>query len=178
MPPPPSSSPEGLSPLARELKKRRPFKQPAEEAYLNLVRTESAVTGATERLFKRFGLSGPKYNVLRILRGAVATGEAGPGGLPSLEVASRLITRVPDITRLVDSLEAAGLVARTRCTDDRRVVYVGITPAGTGLLGRIDAPLAAHHQTCFERLTAAEMGELNRLLVKLRGCDEGNGATG
>ena len=170
MPAPPPTP--DLSPLAREIKKRRPFEQPAEEAYLNLVRTESVLTGEVERLFKRFGLSGPKYNVLRILRGAAATGEAAPDGLPSLEVASRLITRVPDVTRLVDSLEAAALVTRTRCTGDRRVVYVGITPAGTDLLARIDGPLAEHHRACFEQLGPAEVAELNRLLVKLRRCRE------
>jgi DNA-binding MarR family transcriptional regulator len=173
---PPLSSSNDLSPLAREIKKRWPFAQPAEEAYLNLVRTESALTGSTERLFKRFGLSGPKYNVLRILRGAAATGEAGPSGLPSLEVAARLITRVPDITRLVDNLETAGLVARTRCTDDRRVVYVGITPAGTALLAQIDAPLAQHHRKCFDQLLPPELAELNRLLVKLRRCREEDAA--
>lgn len=165
---------QGLSPLARELKKRRPFDHPAEEAYLNLVRTESSLTSEAEQLFKRFGLSGPKYNVLRILRGAVATGEAGPCGLPSLEVAGRLITRVPDITRLVDNLEAAGLVARTRCTDDRRVVYVGITPAGMDLLTQIDEPLSELHRRCFDRLTTDELDEFNRLMVKLRRCNEEN----
>ncbi len=134
-------APTDLSPLAREIKKRRPFEQPAEEAHLNVLRTAAALSCGAERLLKPLGLSGPKYNVLRILRGAAATGEAGPSGLPSLEVAARLITRVPDITRLVDHLEAAGLVARTRCTDDRRVVYVGITPAGTDLLG---PPRPAH----------------------------------
>ncbi len=172
-----SSPTKELSPLAREIKKRRPFEHPAEEAYLNLVRTESALSGGAEQLFKRFGLSIPKYNVLRILRGAMLTGEAGPNGLPSLEVAARLITRVPDITRLVDNLEAAGLVTRTRCTDDRRVVYVGITPAGTDLLSQIDAPLAEHHAECFARLSADELGELSRLLVKLRQCREDVNAT-
>jgi DNA-binding MarR family transcriptional regulator len=126
-------APPELSPLAREIKKRKPFALPAEEAYLNLMRTQACLAAECEQLFKRFGLSSPKYNVLRILRGAADTGEAGSCGLPSLEVAARLITRVPDITRLVDSLQADGLVTRTRCTEDRRVVYVGITPAGVVL---------------------------------------------
>ena len=165
--PPPTAD---LSPLAREIKKRQPFAIPAEEAYLNLVRTEACLSGGAEQLFKRFGLSGSKYNVLRILRGAAATGEADPCGLPSLEVAARLITRVPDITRLVDSLQAAGLVERTRCTADRRVVYVGITPAGTALLAELDEPLAAFHHGCFGHLAPAEVAELNRLLAKLRQC--------
>ena len=155
-------------PLAREIKKRHPFALPAEEAYLNLVRTEACLTGLSEHVLKRAGLSAPKYNVLRILRGAADTGEAGPNGLPSLEVAARLVTRVPDITRLVDNLEAAGLVRRTRCTLDRRVVYVGITPAGTDALARLDAPLADFLRHAFDHLSAAELADLNRLLVKLR----------
>ncbi len=160
--------PPALSPLAQEIKKRQPFALAAEEAFLNLIRTESTLSGDLDRLFKRFGLSSPKYNVLRILRGAAANGEAAPDGLPSLEVAARLVTRVPDITRLVDSLEAVGLVLRTRSTDDRRVVYVGITPTGLDLLSQIDGPLVAHHRHCFGCMTPVETAELNRLLVKLR----------
>ena len=161
-----TTPPADLSPLAREIKKRRPFEDPAEEAYLNLLRTASALGGGTEQLFKQCGLSGPKYNVLRILRGAALTGEAGPMGLPSLEVAARLITRVPDITRLVDNLEAAGLVARTRCTNDRRIVFVGITPAGLDLLAQIDRPIADYHRACMEadHPGRQELAELSRLL--------------
>jgi DNA-binding MarR family transcriptional regulator len=161
-------APPELSPLAREIKKRKPFALPAEEAYLNLMRTQACLAAECEQLFKRFGLSSPKYNVLRILRGAADTGEAGSCGLPSLEVAARLITRVPDITRLVDSLQADGLVTRTRCTEDRRVVYVGITPAGVDLLARLDAPLAQYVRDCFSVLPAGEVAELIRLLTKLR----------
>ena len=173
---PPQSPPTDPGQLAREIKKRLPFEHPSEEAYLNLVRTESALTGRAEQMFKRHGLSGPKYNVLRILRGAAITGESGPYGLPSLEVAARLITRVPDITRLVDNLEAAGLVARNRCTTDRRVVYVGITPAGLALLDKVNQPVTEMVRECFEPLSAAEMATLNQLLVKLRQCSDGGEA--
>ena len=172
---PPSPPTTALSPLARELKKRTPFALPAEEAFLNLVRTQAVLSSSLEQVFKQFGMSSPKYNVLRILRGAATTGEAGPLGLPSLEVAARLITRVPDITRLVDSLQAAGLVERTRCTDDRRVVYVGITPAGADLLAQMDGPLASFHHRCFDHLPPAEVAELNRLLAKLRQARGGGG---
>ncbi len=127
--------------LAAQIKKRHPFDDPADEAHLNVLRTAAVLSARSEALFKQHGLSGAKYNILRILRGAKQTGEAGDHGLPSLEVADRLVTRVPDITRLVDGLVADGLVTRTRCTVDRRVVYVGITPAGLELLSRLDAPL-------------------------------------
>jgi len=154
--------------LAAEIKKHLPFNSPAEEAYLNLVRTHSVLMGPIEQLFKQPGISPTKYNILRILRGAKITGESGDHGLPSLEIADRLITRVPDITRLVDGLEAEGLVIRTRCTADRRVVYVGITNKGLSLLERLDQPLKQLHQHQMQHMTAEELKELNRLLVKAR----------
>jgi DNA-binding MarR family transcriptional regulator len=168
--------------LGREIKKRQPFQCPGEEAYLNIVRTCSAVTAPALRLFKRFNTTPAKYNILRILRGARATGESGPHGLPSLEIADRLITRVPDITRLVDGLVQDRLVERTRCTLDRRVVYVGITPDGLLLLEKLDEPVNALHNQAFAGLTPDELSELNRLLVKARtgvetpnGIDSANG---
>jgi DNA-binding MarR family transcriptional regulator len=156
------------STLGHEIKKRQPFQCPGEEAYLNIVRTYSAVTAPAWRLFKQFNTTPAKYNILRILRGARATGESGPHGLPSLEIADRLITRVPDITRLVDGLIEDGLVERTRCTEDRRVVYVGITPEGLLLLEKLDAPVIALHNQAFADMTPDELSELNRLLVKAR----------
>jgi DNA-binding MarR family transcriptional regulator len=159
-----------LSPdsLAAEIKKRQPFDCPAQEAYLNLLRTHSVLLGPVEQLFKQHGISPAKYNILRILRGAKITGEAGEYGLPSLEIADRLITRVPDITRLVDGLESDGLVVRTRCTTDRRVVYVGITDHGMQLLEGLDQPMQKIHQHTMAHLNADELKELNRLLVKAR----------
>jgi DNA-binding MarR family transcriptional regulator len=79
-----------------------------------------------------------------------------------------MITRVPDITRLVDGLVADALVTRTRCDQDRRVVYVGITPAGLELLDTLDVPLLAMHQQQLGHLSLEELTELNRLLVKAR----------
>ena len=154
--------------LAAEIKKRQPFDCPAQEAYLNLLRTNSVLQGPIEQLFKQHGISPAKYNILRILRGSKGTGECGDLGLPSLEIAERMITRVPDITRLVDGLEADGLVVRTRCTDDRRIVYVGITPPGLELLDLLDAPLLQEHQKIMSHMSVEELAELNRLLVKAR----------
>jgi DNA-binding MarR family transcriptional regulator len=161
------SAPEPDS-LAAEIKKRQPFECPAQEAYLNLMRTHSMLLGPIEHLFKQHGISPAKYNILRILRGAKNNGESSCHGLPSLEIADRLITRVPDITRLVDGLEEDGLVVRTRCTDDRRVVYVGITDAGFQLLGVLDEPLMQLHQKTLAHLDENELKEFNRLLVKAR----------
>jgi DNA-binding MarR family transcriptional regulator len=151
--------------LQEEIKKRHPFDSPEEEAALNLARTFDWQAAAFAHLFKEHRLSGSQYNVLRILRG-----EGTP--LPCLEVASRMITKLPDITRLVDRLEDAGLVERTRTTEDRRLVLIRITDAGRGLLARLDEPIKALHRRQLGHLSQEELAELNRLLVKARspGC--------
>jgi MarR family 2-MHQ and catechol resistance regulon transcriptional repressor len=113
------------------------------------------------RLFREFGLTSSQYNVLRILRG-----EGQP--LPSLEIADRLIQVVPAITGLIDRLEKQKLVARRRCDEDRRVVYVGITPAALALLKRIDKPLDELQKQLVGHLTPAELATLSRLLTKVR----------
>src|SRR3954454_19054943 len=106
--------------LQREIGKKRPFATLEEEAMLNLFRTSDQLQIRFTRLFREYGLTPSQYNILRILRG-----EGRP--LPILEVADRLLTAVPGITGLIDRLEAMGLVARERSTEDRRVVYVTIT---------------------------------------------------
>ncbi len=154
--------------LAEEIKKRLPFESPAEEAFLNLMRTHAVLTGPSEKLFKQHGISPAKYNILRILRGAKITGEACKHGLPSLEIADRLIARVPDITRLVDGLETDGYVARTRCIEDRRVVYVGITPKGLQLIDQLAQPLCESHKDILGHMSPADLEQLSALLFKAR----------
>ena len=148
--------------LQEEIKKRRPFEAPEQEAYLNLLRTHGELYAEFHQLFKNAGISEPKYNVLRILRGA------GPEGLPSLEVADRMITRLPDITRLVDRLEAEGLVRRERSDEDRRVVRVKATQNGLDVLARLDRPVADLHKLQLGHLSRPELEELSRLLEKAR----------
>ena len=125
--------------LQKELKKRRPFDSPEQEATLNIARTADRFGICFARLFREYGLTSSQYNVLRILRG-----EGKP--LPILEVADRMIAAVPGITGLIDRLEGMGLVARERSTEDRRVVFVAITPKGLDLLGKLDEPEAALHK--------------------------------
>jgi DNA-binding MarR family transcriptional regulator len=159
--------------LKDEIKKKKPFEHPSEEAYLNLLRTTGALFADFERVFKACGLSEPQYNVFRILRGA------GGDGLPSTEIASRMITRVPDVTRLVDRLEAAGLVERHRTPEDRRVVLVKITAKALKALADLDEPLAQTNRRLMAHMTRKELEELSRLLVKLRHPPEGqNGQAG
>jgi DNA-binding MarR family transcriptional regulator len=148
--------------LQHELGKREPFNVPEQEAALNLVRTQDYLSQEFDRLFGEHGISAPQYNVLRILRGM------GGDGVCCQEVAGRMITRMPDITRLVDRLEQAGLVRRARTAQDRRMVLVRITEAGQKLLAGLDKPVVELHRSLLGHLSAAELKEFNRLLVKAR----------
>ena len=111
-------------------------------------------------LLKPYGLTEPQYNVLRILRGA------GANGLPTLEIGNRMITRIPDITRLLDRLEAEGLVARERSTEDRRIVTAKITPKGTKLLSKLDEPIDECHLEYSSSLNNKELSEFVELTKK------------
>src|SRR5271167_2728109 len=122
--------------LQHELKKKRPFASPTQEAALNVLRTNDQLLIRLARLFREHGLTPSQYNVLRILRG-----EGKP--LPILEIASRTITVVPGITGLIDRLEQACFVHRERCQKDRRVVYVSLTEKAGKTLADLDEPLLA-----------------------------------
>jgi DNA-binding MarR family transcriptional regulator len=148
--------------LQSELKKKRPFESAEEEALLNLWRTHDRFQIRFARFFREFGLTSSQYNVLRILRG-----EGKP--LPCLEIAERMITAVPAITGLIDRLEAMELITRDRSTDDRRVVFVAISPQGLEKINQMNAPLAALHKGMIGHLARAELSELSRLLEKARG---------
>jgi DNA-binding MarR family transcriptional regulator len=147
--------------LQRELKKRRPFDSPEQEATLNIARTADRFGLRFARLFREYGLTPSQYNVLRILRG-----EGQP--LPILEVADRMLAAVPGITGLIDRLEGMVLLTRRRCTEDRRVVFVAITDKGLDLLARLDGPVEDLHKRLIGHLTHAELRELSRLLEKAR----------
>src|SRR5437660_4442563 len=147
--------------LQHELKKRRPFESPEQEAALSIVRTSDQLQIRFARLFREYALTPSQYNILRILRG-----EGKP--LPILEIASRTITVVPGITGLIDRLEQAGLVNRLRCEKDRRVIYVALTDHGTETLTALDEPLVALHHKLLGHLTPAELKEMIRLLEKVR----------
>ena len=148
--------------LQYELKKKRPFESPEEEALLSVVRTSDQLQIRCARLLREYGLTSPtQYNILRILRG-----EGKP--LPILEIASRTITVVPGITGLIDRLEQAGFVNRLRCEKDRRVIYVALTDQGMTTLAALDEPLVALHHTLVGHLSRSELKELIRLLEKVR----------
>src|SRR3970040_1643505 len=110
--------------LQAEIKQKKPFRTLEQEAFLNLLRTTDALLRGQARVLKSVGLSHPQYNVLRILRGA------GPHGLACREVCERLITRDPDVTRLLDRLEARGLIPPARNRKGLRGGMVWITGRG------------------------------------------------
>jgi MarR family transcriptional regulator, 2-MHQ and catechol-resistance regulon repressor len=147
--------------LQREIKKKRPFQSPEQEAMLNIVRTNDRFQFRFARLFREHGLTPSQYNVLRILRG-----EGKP--LPCLEIADRMIAAVPAITGLIDRLEAMDLVARDRSTQDRRVIFVEVTSKALELLAGLDQPIDDLHKTLIGHLTPVELRELSRLLEKAR----------
>lgn len=150
-----------MSRLQREVKKKQPFASREQEAALNLARTSDRIAIRFERLFRDYGLTPSQYNILRIVRG-----EGKP--LPILEIASRTVTVVPGITGLIDRLEKAEFVARRRCTEDRRVIYVEILPNGLEVLGRLDQPVLDLHRELMGHLSEKELKELIRLLEKVR----------
>ncbi len=154
--------------LRDEIKQGRPFANPEQEAFLNLQRTADALMRGMEEMLKPSGLTQTQYNVLRILRGA------GTEGLLCRQVSERMVTRDPDVTRMLDRLESRGLVTRARDRRDRRSITVRITPAGSRLVSELDAPVAALH-----RRQLSHLGEKNlvRLTALLEGVRESAGRT-
>lgn len=154
--------------LQDELKKKRGFDSPEQQAYLNLAYTHAQFAAQFAQLFKAYGLSEATYNILRVLRGVRKHSENGRDALPCGEIGERLITRVPDVTRLIDRLVKAELVDRIRGEADRRVVLARITTKGLALLRKIDGPVLELHGQTLGHLTRAELKQLNDLLQRAR----------
>lgn len=151
-----------MSQLARELKQTRPFPSPVQEALLGIQRTAALLELRAAEMLRPYGITPTQYNVLRILRGA------GAEGLPRCEVQARMVSPVADTTRLLDRLERMGFVARTRSTEDRRVVTSRITPRGLALLDTVAAPLRAFEESEVGRVSAARLRTLIGILDELR----------
>jgi MarR family transcriptional regulator, organic hydroperoxide resistance regulator len=134
---------------------------PEEVAFLDLLRTTDMLSRRPAQALKAEDLSATQYNVLRILRGA-------PDGLTCGEVANRMITRDPDITRLLDRLEKRGLTSRCRDTKDRRMVLTRITPEGLTLLARLDRPVQEAHRQQLGHLGRERLRTLSELLGACR----------
>ena len=148
--------------LGRELKQTRPFPSREAEALVGILRTADVLKRTLETLYEPYGITAQQYNVLRILRGA------RPEALATMEIAERMIERAPGITRLLDRLEAKGLVSRERSASDRRCVLCSVTPKGLALVDELDEPVSRLDAGALEALSAAEQEELIRLLDLIR----------
>ena len=146
---------------AQSASKPRRAACPEEVAFLDLQRTCDLLSRAPAHILKSEDLSPTQYNVLRILRGS-------PDGLPCGEIASRMITRDPDITRLLDRLEKRGLISRWRETRDRRVVMARITPPGLKVLSRLDEPVQDSHRRQLGHLGKRRLRALAEVLAAAR----------
>lgn len=154
----------GMSPSLRdEIKQTRPFASLEQEAYLSLGRTWAVLEHALAEALKPHEITPTQYNVLRILRGA------GENGLCRSEVMERMIARVPDATRLLDRMEAVGLIARERSREDRRFVTTRITDEGLRLLAELDERIVELHRQQFAALDEQAQRALIELLGLVRG---------
>jgi len=149
--------------LQREIRQEAPFESIEQEVFLNLQRTAEVLIGELAEVLKALELTPTQYNVLRILRGA------GPGGLPCREISLRMVTRDPDVTRLLDRIEARGLVERERLTTDRRVVLVRIAAGGLATLEAADPAVRQFVLGAMARIDADRLYALNVSLEALRG---------
>jgi DNA-binding MarR family transcriptional regulator len=145
-------------------KKTKRAPQPDLEAhvFVSVLRTADLLARGAEAVLKPAGLSGTQYNILRILRGA------GEQGLACSEVGERLISRDPDMTRLLDRMESRGWIARAREEKDRRVVKTRITAEGLRILAELDAPVRELHRRQLRHLPGKQLRQLSLLLERAR----------
>jgi DNA-binding MarR family transcriptional regulator len=146
----------------RRARTGRRFDSLEQEVFLSLWRTYDRLRALEEELFGRYDLTPQQYNALRLLAGE------HPNTVPTLDLAGRLVSRAPDITRLLGKLEQRGLVERVRPADNRRVVRVGITAAGFALLRELREPLRRCHARQLGHLSRKELKDLVALLRAAR----------
>ncbi len=139
-----------------------------QEAFLNVWRTYDRLRTLEDDLFGQFDLTPQQYNVLRLLQ------THHPDGLQTLQLAARLVSRAPDITRMLDKLAERALVERLRREENRRVVEVSITESGIALLEQINEPLRECHSQQLGHMSAADLKQLCRLLHAARKPHEAN----
>jgi DNA-binding MarR family transcriptional regulator len=141
------------------------MKDPIIDTVANLLATGATLHAQLEALYGQFGLTASAYDVLRILR-------EQPEGLPRGAIAQRLVSRSPDVTRLIDRLKREGLVKRGRTSSDRRLSLTRITAKGTELIARIEPAIDEYRTRIAPKLSSAEWLELNRLCERIKGSDE------
>jgi DNA-binding MarR family transcriptional regulator len=132
-----------------------------DQIFVALFKTADSLAAEADQLIKANGLTSAQYNVLRILRGA------GPEGLPCNAIGERMISRDPDMTRLLDRMEKRELITRERQKEDRRVVKARITDEGLKLLKKMDYPIRELHKSQFAHMTSARLKTLMDLLTEV-----------
>jgi DNA-binding MarR family transcriptional regulator len=148
--------------LQAEIRQTRPFALIEEEAALNIIRTAEVLQRFLAEFLRPFDLSPVQYNVLRILRGA------GAAGATCSQIGERLLTRDPDITRLLDRMQARDLVERERSTEDRRVVITRISKTGLKLVDSLDEPLRSVNRRKLGMLGREALADLIAGLERVR----------
>jgi|SRR5688500_8218007 len=148
--------------LRDEIKQTKPFSSLEQEAQLSVIRTGALLMDEVEQFLKPYGVTATQYNVLRILRGSE------PGGLCRNELRDRMLTRMPDMTRLLDRLEEAGLVVRAREDEDRRMVRSKISAAGLKLLTELDDVTSEQERQRLGYMSADQLRTLIDLLALVR----------
>jgi DNA-binding MarR family transcriptional regulator len=148
--------------LRDDIQQSKPFSSLEQEAFLNLLRTQAELSDSFERMLRPFGISAAQYNVLRILRGSEAN------AMCRNEIRGRLLTRMPDVTRLLDRMEEAGLVSRSRSAEDRRQVGTQLTERGRALVDQLDAAVADEHRKRLGHLSHSQLRTLVELLALAR----------
>ena len=148
--------------LQDEIQQKKPFRSIYEEAELNMVRTSSIIADQMAQVFKPYGITGAQYNVLRILKGSEAE------GLCRNAVRDRMLTRMSDMTRMLDRMEEAGLVERERDESDRRHVTTHITVAGKKILKDLEGVLAERQQEQLGHMSERDLKALIELLTRAR----------
>ena len=151
-----------VSTLRDEIKQTKPFTSLEQEAQLSVIRTGAMLLDEVEQFLKPYGITATQYNVLRILRGSE------PNGLCRNELRDRMLTRMPDMTRLLDRLEEAGLVGRARLDEDRRMVRSRISSAGLKLLADLDGVTQDEERRRFGHLNDEQLRTLIDLLAIVR----------
>ena len=149
--------------LEVELHQTRPFRSRVEEGVVGLFRTAEVVRRVLGTVVEDQGITLQQYNVLRILRGA------GKEGIPTLEIGARMVEQAPGVTRLLDRLEAKGVVRRARCRTDRRQVLCWIEPAGARLLDDLERPMRDAARRRMSGLDPRALETLITLMEAVRG---------
>jgi DNA-binding MarR family transcriptional regulator len=148
--------------LQVEIKQRKPFSSRSQEVLLGVLRTAALLEHRINEILRPYGITELQYNVLRILRGARQDGLCGR------EISERLVSQVPDVSRLLDRMESMQLLRRERDDTDRRHVTARITPKGLRLLDETTPKLELFDRERFGDFDAERLQQIIDGLADIR----------